>query len=373
MPWRLLPGWQLQVLSLRKAELDTPFIAADVDTVKDNIARMQALANNHGKKLRPHSKTHKLPTVALWQVEAGANGICVQKTSEAEVMVKGGVRDVFVSNEVIGAQKTDRLAELAANAKVSVAVDSELGIRQLSASAKSRGVEIGVYLDVDVGMHRCGMRPEAAASLAEMVSRSSNLNLVGVMGYDGHSFRPLDNADRRKIVDESRSVLQSAVRGVTAEGIRVDVISVGGTPSTPIWAEFDEVTELQPGAYVYNDVMQMERGVSKVNCAVTLTGTVMSKPSVDQVVVDAGSKSFAFDCGQYPIPVGDVNGDVVSLSEEHAVLKSKGGPIRAELADRLQFIPYHVCTFIDLWDRIQFCKEDEIISTLTIVGRGART
>jgi D-serine deaminase-like pyridoxal phosphate-dependent protein len=153
----------------------------------------------------------------------------------------------------------------------------------------------------------------------------------------------------------------------------LDVISVGGTPSTPIWAEIEDVTELQPGAYVYNDIMQVERGVSKANCAVTLTGTVMSKPSIDQAVVDAGSKSFAFDFGRYPVPVGEVNGEVVGLSEEHAVLRSKGGPIGAELGDRFDFIPYHICTFIDLWDRIQFCHKDEILSTLTIDARGART
>jgi D-serine deaminase-like pyridoxal phosphate-dependent protein len=234
-------------------------------------------------------------------------------------------------------------------------------------------VEVGVYLDLDVGMHRCGVKPGKVAGLAELVSRSSNLHLVGIMGYDGHSFRPLDNGERRRIVDESRGILQSAVREVSAKGIGFDVISVGGTPSTPIWAEFDDVTELQPGAYVYNDVMQMERGVSKANCAVMLTATVMSMPSSDQAVVDAGSKSFAFDFGRFPVPVGDVNGEVVALSEEHAVLRSKGGPIRAELGDRLDFIPYHICTFIDLWDRIQLCRKDEIVSTLTIDARGART
>jgi D-serine deaminase-like pyridoxal phosphate-dependent protein len=358
---------------LRKSDLDTPFIAAEIDTVKANIKSMQALADNHGKKLRPHSKTHKIPSVALWQVEAGAVGICVQKTSEAEVMVRGGVRDVFVSNEVIGSQKTDRIAGLASSAKMSVAVDSELGVEQLSQSAKSKGTEIGIYLDVDVGMHRCGVKPGEVAKLAERLSRSPNLYLVGVMGYDGHSFRPLDDGERRKIVDESRGILQNVIREVRSTGVELEVVSVGGTPSTPIWAEFEEVTELQPGAYVYNDVMQMERGVSKANCAVTLTGTVMSKPSGDQAVVDAGSKSFAFDCGRYPSPVDDVNGEVVALSEEHAVLKSESGAIRAELGDRLAFFPYHICTLIDLWDRIQFCRNDEIVSTLAIEARGART
>jgi D-serine deaminase-like pyridoxal phosphate-dependent protein len=193
------------------------------------------------------------------------------------------------------------------------------------------------------------------------------------MGYDGHTFLPLDDGERRKMVSESRSILKRAIQEVTGTGIGLEVVSVGGTPSTPIWAEFEEVTELQPGAYVYNDVMQAERGVSKANCAVTLAGTVMSKPSSEQVVVDAGSKSFAFDCGRYPVPVEDINAEVVGLSEEHAILRSKRGSIRAELADRLDFIPYHICTFIDLWDEIQLCRKDEIISTLTIDARGART
>jgi D-serine deaminase-like pyridoxal phosphate-dependent protein len=361
------------VLNVRKSELDTPFIAADLDTVKGNIVRMQKLVDSHGKKLRPHSKTHKIPSVALWQVEAGAVGICVQKTSEAEVMVKGGVRDVFVSNEVIGLQKTDRLAGLAQKAKISVAVDSALGVEQLSRSAKSSGVEMGIYLDVDVGMHRCGVSAERAADLAELVAKSSNLAFVGIMGYDGHSWKPMDNGERRRIVDESRSILRRAVKEVRAKGIGFDVISVGGTPSTPIWLEFDDVTELQAGAYVYNDVMQMERGVPKANCAVTLTGTVMSKPSNDQAVVDAGSKSFAFDYGRYPVPVQDINGEVVGFSEEHTVLRSKDGPIGVELADRLDLIPYHICTLIDLWDKIHFCHKDQIVSTLSVDARGART
>ena len=358
---------------MQKSDLDTPFITADMDVVKRNIAEMQKLVDSHGKKLRPHSKTHKLPSVAQWQVEAGAVGVCVQKTSEAEVLVRGGIRDVFVSNEVIGLRKTDRLAELATKAKISVAVDSELGIKQLSQSAKSRGVEIGVYLDVDVGMHRCGVQPNEAADLADVLSKSPNLHIVGIMGYDGHSWIPLDNVERLKIVKKARRTLQSAVKAVRGKGFDFDVVSVGGTPSTPLWVEFDDITELQAGAYVYNDAMQMERGVPRSNCAVTLTATVMSKPSKTQVVVDAGSKSFALDYGRYPVPFDDINGEVVGLSEEHATLKSKVGPIKAELGDRLAFLPYHICTLIDLWDTIYFCHGDEIVSSMRIEGRGART
>jgi D-serine deaminase-like pyridoxal phosphate-dependent protein len=358
---------------LKKSDLDTPFIAADISRVKANIQRMQKLADEHGKKLRPHAKTHKLPVVALWQIEAGAVGICVQKTDEAEVMVKHGVKDVFVSNEVIGIQKTDRLAHLASMSKISVAVDSELGIKQLSQSAKSQSAEIGVYVDVDVGMHRCGVAPEKAGILADMVAKSPNLSFRGVMGYDGHSFKPLDRDERKKIVRESHRLVQNAVAEIKAKGLAVEAVTVGGTPSTPIWAELDGVTELQPGAYVYNDAMQVERGTPKSDCAVTLMATVMSKPSSDRAVIDAGSKSFAFDCGKYPVPVNSGYGEVVGFSEEHAVLRSENDNLKAELGQKLEFIPYHICTFIDLWDKIHFCRDDDIISTVDIDARGART
>lgn len=119
--------------------------------------------------------------------------------------------------------------------------------------------------------------------------------------------------------------------------------------------------------------MQYERGVPKSDCAVTLIGTVMSKPSSEQAVIDAGSKSFSSDQGRFPSPLKDINGEIVGLSEEHAVLRSREGKLRAELGEKLEFIPYHICPFIDLWDRIHFCRGDEIISSLSIDARGART
>ena len=356
-----------------KYNLDTPFIVADVSKIRNNIQRMQKLANASGKNLRPHAKTHKLPEVAMWQVEAGAIGICVQKTSEAEVMVSRGIKDVFISNEIIGTTKTDRIARLAVDAKISVAVDSKLGLEQLSRSAALRDVEIGVYVDVDVGMNRCGVNPGNAGLLAELASKLPHLYFVGIMGYDGHSFKPTSSEERRTIVASAHKLVQKALREVKARGIEVRVVSVGGTPSTPIWAQIDDVTELQPGAYVYNDIMQVERGESKANCAVTLVATVMSKPSIDKAVVDAGSKSFAFDQGKFPAPVDEINGQIEGFSEEHAVIKSKNGELRADLGQKLEFIPYHICTFIDLWDEINFSESDQITSTMKIEARGART
>jgi D-serine deaminase-like pyridoxal phosphate-dependent protein len=358
---------------LLKYDLDTPFITADINKVKMNIQKMQKIASVNGKNLRPHVKSHKLPLLAHWQIEAGAIGVCVQKTAEAEVMVAHGIQDVLISNEVIGTQKTDRIARLASQSKMSIAVDSELGIEQISRSAHSEGVEIGVYVDVDVGMNRCGVNPKGAAILAELVSRSPNIYFKGIMGYDGHSEKPIGNEERKRIVRDAYKIVRDATAEVKTKGLQVDVVSVGGTPSSPIWAELDGITELQPGAYVYNDIMQLERGVAKSDCAVTLVATVMSKSSNGRAIIDAGSKSFALDQGRFPAPVTDVNGEVVSLSEEHAVIQAKSGSVALEVGQKLELIPYHICTMIDLWEQIHLCNGDAIIAILDVEARGART
>jgi D-serine deaminase-like pyridoxal phosphate-dependent protein len=355
-------------------ELDTPFLAADVDTIKKNIFNMQKVADENGKKLRPHIKTHKLPLLAQWQMEAGAVGICVQKTAEAEIMAQHGLKNILVSNEVIGSKKTDRLAQLALYTELCVAVDSELGVNQLSKSAASLGAEVGVFLDVDVGMNRCGIKAEEAGKLAELVSRSANLYLRGIMGYDGHSAKVADQNERTKTVMNSYRSIQEAVKQIRTKGLAVDTISVGGSPSSYIWAKLEGVTELQPGTYIYNDAHQVSVGVAKKeSCAVQLFATVMSKPNSRKVVIDAGSKSFGFDQGKFPMPVRDVKGEFISFSEEHGVIQSKDGDLDLFLGERLGFIPYHICVTTDLWDYIYLCKGDIVLSKMRIEARGART
>jgi D-serine deaminase-like pyridoxal phosphate-dependent protein len=355
-------------------ELDTPVIYADVKTVRHNIEKMQRLADAHGKKLRPHVKTHKLPLLAKWQIDAGAVGICVQKTSEAEIMAAHGVRNILISNEVIGRKKIDRVAALALLSDICLAVDSELGISQISDSAKNLGVEVGVFIDIDVGMERCGVRGEQAGRLAELVAKSPSLYLKGVMGYDGHTSRISGYEERRKEVYRSHGFLMEALRAIRSRGVTIDTVSVGGTPSASIWAELDGVTELQPGTYIYNDVHQVEVGAAeKSECALKIMATVMSKPAPDRAVIDAGSKSFAFDQGRFPVPMDELGIHLVSFSEEHGVLKSSGSPIGVEVGDKLSFIPYHACTAVDLWDEIYLVDGESVVSKLKIEARGARS
>jgi D-serine deaminase-like pyridoxal phosphate-dependent protein len=355
-------------------DLDTPCVVVDENIVRDNIFRMQSFAVSHNKKLRPHIKTHKVPLLAEWQIEAGASGICVQKTSEAEVMVRHGIKDVFISNEVIGEQKTDRVAALGGLSKISLAVDSELGVSQISKSASEIGTEVGVFIDVDVGMERCGVRGERVAKLAELITRSPGIYFSGVMGYDGHTSKLVSFEQRKLSVKRSHEILKDAISWIASKGISVENVSVGGTPSSYIWAEFEDVTELQPGTYLYNDAHQVELGVARMEeCGLTVLSTVMSKPTLDRAIIDAGSKSFAFDQHKFPVPLNKEDVIFVGFSEEHGVLRSVNGEIDVQLGEKIRFIPYHVCTTVDLWDYVYLVKDEKVIGKLNVEARGMRT
>ncbi|MEM4375007.1 MAG: alanine racemase, partial [Nitrososphaerota archaeon] len=162
---------------MERDDLDTPALLVDVQLLRKNIGDMADFARSLGRKLRPHVKTHKVPEIAWMQLEAGANGICVQKLGEAEVMAEAGISDIFVSNEVVGKHKMSRLMRLAEKVKISVAVDDKENIQELGKSSKEAGVEIGVYVDVDCGMHRTGAAPEKAWLLAEQVIKTDGLHL----------------------------------------------------------------------------------------------------------------------------------------------------------------------------------------------------
>ena len=148
--------------------------------------------------LRPHAKTHKCPEIARRQIEAGAIGITCAKVGEAEVMVEAGIQDILIANQVVGELKIDRLTDLAARSRMMVAVDDPANVQQLSAACQAKGVTLRVLVEVDMGMHRCGVQPgEAALRLAQEVAQAPDLNLAGLMGYEGHLVQIRDPQERQ--------------------------------------------------------------------------------------------------------------------------------------------------------------------------------
>jgi D-serine deaminase-like pyridoxal phosphate-dependent protein len=362
-------------VDMKRDEIDTPALIVDANILRRNITDMCKFARSLGKKLRPHIKTHKAPEIAWMQLEAGSSGICVQKLGEAEVMAQAGINDIFITNEVVGKQKMVRLTRLAEKVKLMVAADSLENLIEISSYCSEASVEIGVYVDVDCGMHRTGVAPEIAWKIAEKVTELKGLYLVGVMGYEGHAGMPTNREERKRLVDEAVNATLQAVKIMKSKGIEPAEVSVGSSATVRLSACYDGVTELQPGMYVFNDWYLVEREAASIEtCALRVLTTVMSKTSPDRCVVDAGSKSFHFDMGRYPVPVGVEGVEIYRFSEEHGWIRLSGAAqTNVKLGDRLEFIPYHVCPCVNQFDKLYLVDGDKVVNLLEIKARGCVT
>ncbi|MEM2549977.1 MAG: DSD1 family PLP-dependent enzyme [Nitrososphaerota archaeon] len=361
-----------QYITMNKLDIDTPALVVNFDVMMRNIREMAKLAKESGVKLRAHVKTHKVPEIAKLQLEEGSKGICVQKLGEAEVMANHGIDDIFITNEIVGEKKIKRLADLAEKIKIYVAVDHPENVISLSQSMKERGVELGVYIDVDCGMHRTGVSPEKAPELASLIHRSEGLYFAGVMGYEGHAGAPLKADERQKLTEEAIQMTLEAVRLIKNRGIEVKEVSVGSTPTVAYSSKFEEVTEIQPGTYVFNDYYLVDRAVATIEtCALRVLATVMSRSAPDRGVIDAGSKAFQLDMNRYPVATGIQGVEVIKFSEEHGWLKITGeAQNKIKLGDKLEFIPYHVCTCVNQHDTMYITRNDKVIYEWQIKARG---
>lgn len=352
-------------------DLDTPSIVVDLDRMQRNIERMAKFTKECGVNLRPHVKTHKSPEIAKIQLAAGSTGVCLQKVSEVEVFAGQGIRDIFLTNEVVVPQKIERLARVAEKAHIGVAVD-DIGVAKLTGKvAREVGTELDVYVDVDVGMGRCGVKPKDAAALAQQVSREKNLVFKGLMGYEGHVHGSLTKKDQVRASAEAMKGIVEAKQGIKKKGLDVEVVSVGSSVSTQFNAKHPDVTEVQPGMYVFNDHLLVERGVATWDdLALTLVGTVMSRPAEDRGVVDAGSKAFNFDAGVFP-KAFEVRGAVVDhFSEEHAWMQLSGDARKLKIGDRMRFVPAHCCTLVNQHEELYGIRGKKVEKVFPIMARG---
>jgi D-serine deaminase-like pyridoxal phosphate-dependent protein len=354
-----------------KDDLDTPALLLDLDRLENNIDRMAKFTKECDVDLRPHAKTHKIPDLAKMQISAGSKGVCLQKLSEAEVFASAGIRDIFITNEIVAAQKHERLAELAGKIHVGVAADDPDVVLSMGRAVREAGSELDVYVDVDCGMGRTGVSAEDAAGIAEVISREKNLVFKGIMSYEGHVGSGKSREERVKLAEESMRVVARAKKGIEKKGMNVDVVSVGSSVSTWVVARDPVVTEVQPGMYVFNDTGLVDKEVANVDdCALTVLATVMSKPAIDRAVVDAGSKAFQWDQGKFPRAFDAEGVEMVKFSEEHGWLRLAVGGKQLTVGDRLQFIPVHCCTCVNQHDEMIGLRKSKVERIWPILARG---
>jgi len=351
-----------------KEELDTPILMIDLDLMESNIAKMAEFFRNVKADLRPHTKTHKTPMIAHKQINAGAIGVTCAKLGEAEVMVNNGIKDVLIANEIVPFNKIEKLVSLARHADVMVAVDDPDNVENLSRSAQNKGVNLRVLIEVNIGMNRCGVLPgEPALKLAQKVSKSKNLIFAGLMGYEGHTVAIPDFEQRKIDTEKCLTMLVETKDLLERNGLQVGIVSGGGTGTYNITGKFSGMTEVQAGSYVVMDAFY-RNVLQDFDCALTVLATVISRPNKDVAIIDAGIKTLTKE--GIPEVIGIEGAKVISLSEEHGKLDMSECNINLKPGDKIEMIPNHCCTTINLHDRFYGIRNGKLEAIWDIVGRG---
>lgn len=357
-------------------DLSTPALVVDLDIVERNLDEMAMLCRGQDVRLRPHTKTHKTPEVAHMQVERGAIGVTVAKVGEAEIMSAAGLDNILVAYPVIGSEKLRRLANVARDRNVLVAVDSERTAQELSRAAAAADSTIGILVEFDSGYERCGVKPgPACAELAANVEKLPNLKFRGLMTYFGTVW---GNAEERG--EEARRMIEPVARALEAmqsARIPVEIVSGGSTPAAEFSREIPGLTEIRPGTYVYNDLNTYYQGACRLeDCAVRVMTTVVSVAVPGHAMLDAGSKTFASD----QLTAGPKKGfgrivevpdaPLFMLSEEHGHIDTTQTEHSFRVGEVLSVIPNHVCACVNLHDEAFLVRNQQVVGSWRIAARG---
>src|SRR6476661_3469267 len=339
-------------------ELQTPCLVVDLDRLERNLRSWQDAVAAHGVRFRPHIKTHKTLEVARMQLAAGAAGITTAKVSEAELYVDAGFDDVVVAYPVVAEQACARLARLAAQARIGVNVENHEAAQRLSSAAVAEGAELGVFVDLDTGLGRCGVpagEPALVDALADRVRELPGLRLRGITSYRSIGYAGGDG-------DAAASGLEEAAAGSTPTGRAVAAVA--------------GVTEVRAGTYVFNDLMQLGNGSARPqDVALSILTTVVSSNREGRVTVDGGSKTFSgdvvLDDGGRMV-ARSVDGSIVldGLTEEHGVGRTSR-PVA--VGERIAFHPAHVCTTVNLSDQLFAVRDGRVEAVWPVAARGLRT
>jgi len=361
---------------MRVEDIETPAVVIDHARVRRNIARMAEMARGYGAALRPHTKTHKLPSLARWQLDAGASGITVAKVSEAEVMAASGLADIFIANELVAPAKIRRLAALARWITVSVGVDSREGADALASGALAEGMTLHVMIETNTGLNRCGVPPgEAVLDLARYIASQDGLAFDGIFTHAGHAYAASSPAQRNAVgADEGQAMAETA-RLLAAHGLAPTRVSVGSTPTARSSAAVAGVTEVRPDNYVFHDCMQVGLGVATWDdCALRVRATVISRPHPCRAVIDAGSKTLGSDVSPRVRGHGRLcehpHGLLARLSEEHGVITFEEPTDLPRIGDVVTVIPVHACPVTNLANEVYLVDGERVEAVWPVLGRG---
>jgi D-serine deaminase-like pyridoxal phosphate-dependent protein len=330
--------------------VETPALVVDLDVFEHNLDLMANVVRGSGLALRPHAKSHKCPDIAKAQIARGAIGICCQKVDEAAAFVAAGIADVLVTNEVVTLSKMVRLAELAKAATIGVLVDHRAALTDLSAAAALAGGTLHIYVEIDVGAHRCGVAPgEAAVALAQAAAALPGLAFRGLHAYQGGAQHLRTPEERIMAIAQASALAEKTKQMIERAGIPCPVVTGAGTGTWQLERDSGIYTELQPGSYIFMDADYGRNALAPdqhpFEQSLYVLSTVMSTPVPERAIVDAGLKALAFDSG---------------LPLVHAA-----HPMSAWL------VPGHCDPTVNLYDWIVGMRGDRVECVWPVAARGA--
>ncbi|HEX3885835.1 MAG TPA: DSD1 family PLP-dependent enzyme [Stellaceae bacterium] len=358
-------------------DVDTPALLVDLDAFERNLRRLADRIAGSGVRLRAHAKTHKCPVIALKQIELGAVGVCCQKVSEAEAMVYGGVKDVLVTNEIVGRQKLRRLMGLASMARIGVCADDPAQVRDFEAAAAEAGVTLPVYVEVNMGGNRCGVEAgQPVLALARQIVEAPHLTFGGLQAYHG-SAQHLRTWDERQAAIAGATDKARTTRDLLqANGIPCDQITGAGTGTFEFEAASGVYTELQCGSYIFMDAdygrnLDKDGGATRsFEPSLFVWATVMSRPAEERAIVDAGLKALGFDSG--PPTVWDEPAAIYErASDEHGRIGFSAPTNRLNLGDKIRLVPGHCDPTVNLYDWYVGIRGNRVETVWPITARGA--
>jgi len=364
-------------VGMRLEEVDTPALILDLDAFETNLKRLADAVAGAGNRVRvrAHAKTHKCPEIGKRQMAAGAVGVCCQKVSEAEAMVDGGIGDVLVSNEIVGARKLERLAALARRARIGVCVDHADNVRSLQAAAQAADATIETYIELEVGMRRCGVAPGAPAlALAKAIVASPNLRFAGLHAYHGRAQHIRSMEERRAVITNAALIVKNTKTLLAGAGIPCPAVTGAGSGTFMFEVGLGAWDEIQPGSYVFMDWdyarNEWAPPMPRFEHALFVLATVMSRPDAKLAVVDAGLKASSVDSGMPG--VWDRPGlSYTHASDEHGWVEVGAGAVAPGLGDKLLLVPGHCDPTVNLYDWYVCVRGGVVEDLWPITARGA--
>jgi Predicted amino acid aldolase or racemase len=361
-------------------DIDTPALLIDETVLNKNLEYMGDYAKKQNVQLRPHTKTHKMPYLAMKQREHGATGITVAKVGEAEIMAVYGLKDIFIANQIVGKQKLERIKKLAEQINISFGVDSVHHIEEIDEVFEGADKKAQVLIEIEVGEERSGIIEEIDYKLLlNSIRASKNVELKGIFSHDGHTYKAVDKDDCYDLFMTATTRTLHFANIARDMDFDIETVSIGSTPPFMFGFDIPEgVTEIRPGTYILMDGSQSNAINSYDYSAASVLTTVISKPTHERVITDVGAKGLTAQSRSKGLTATEGFGKIKEYDgayvhgvfDEHAIIYNREFSDKVNIGDKVRIIPNHICPVSNLYHKAYLINNDEIVKEIDIAAQG---